>query len=114
MRKNDYLSAYHAFLHASWACDDRFNLLGAISCRKKAASVFSKLQTEKQKDEHLVLTQVDLLRRTGCFSHALQLLDSTSFTEERLLPCVEYERKLIALKDRHRHSTHEIEEFRKR
>lgn len=109
LRQGETLSAYHAFLHAAWACDDRHNLPGAVSCRRKAAALYSGLEKEAQNNSRLLLTQVDLLRRTGQFSAALQLLDAEEIEEERLLPYVRFERTLISQKDRKGHSTRDVE-----
>ena len=109
LRRKETLPAYHAFLHAAWACDDRHNLPGAVFCRRKATALYSALTEEDRKNSRLLLTQVDLLRRTGQFSGALQLLVAAEIEEERLLSYAQFERTLISRKDRRGHSTRDAE-----
>lgn len=108
LRQNAPLRAYHAFLHAAWVCDDRHNLPGAFACRKKAASLFVRLDESDQKNERLLITQIDLLRRTGKFSCALQLLDKTVLESAWACACAEYEMLLISKKDHCAHSQAEV------
>lgn len=99
LHKKRLVKAYYAFLHAAWVFDDERNKDAAISCRKKAISLFSLIIEEKSIDEEIVLVQADMLRRVSKFSKVKELLENFCFHSTDHQVISDYQMMLCEQKD---------------
>ena len=75
--------AFHALLHAAWACDDAGEEENAVRCRTLALDLVTALIDRKEDDlETLHLMKADLLRRTGRFAELKARYEGFTFGEE--------------------------------
>ena len=100
-----YSDAAWDVIGASWVCDDENNLDLSTKCRKKAIKLINKANNNNQKfiDQKGAseLITADLMRRSGMFQEALDLLLSLKIEEfdEIIREVVKYEKNLIKKKD---------------
>lgn len=96
LRENDKQHAYDAFLHAAWALDDANDKEGASICRNKAIALFN---VDLCDNPNLQLRHIDLLRRVGKFSKAINLIDSLDFEDDLMNKVANFQKKLSEIKD---------------
>ena len=67
--------AFHAVLHAAWACDDEEDCENAVRCRRIAMELADRLIEENRDDDEvratLSLMKTDFMRRAGMFDEVL-------------------------------------------
>lgn len=102
-RKRDL--AFHAVLHAAWACDDAGDTKNAINCRKLAI-----LQLEKRtdKDENLKVQKADLLRRAGLFEELAAEYGGLKFKDEKMQKIIEFQLEKAEQKDSGRYTVADV------
>ncbi|MBP0031461.1 hypothetical protein [Roseofilum sp. Guam] len=68
-------------IHAAWICDNKKNLDAAISCRKKAILLINQANLHSQQIAGEIGSSeaitIDLMRRSGQFKQALELIKKT-------------------------------------
>lgn len=109
----DYASAAWSIINAAWICDDEKNTESAKKCRNKAVNMILKTL---EKGQQFAAQQgadtailIDLLRRTGRFSAAKQLIATKrdEIQEEIILKVLAFQEKLIARCDEASHTVDE-------
>lgn len=98
LKEKSRLSAYEAFLHAAWQCDDFYDAAGATACRKKAIRLYNRRLFGK--NPNLKLRHVDLLRRAGMFREALEFLESFELEDAVMKNVARFQKELCVLRDR--------------
>ncbi|MPM74221.1 hypothetical protein SDC9_121206 [bioreactor metagenome] len=69
----DEMTAFHALLHAAWACDDNHDALGARKCRRRALAIANGLLSDPlYYSDPLAVIRIDLLRRIRQFDTVQQ------------------------------------------
>lgn len=96
LRENDKQHAYDAFLHAAWALDDTDDKEGAVICRNKAIAL---VDGDLFDNHNFLLRHVDLLRRTGRFYEAINLVDSLAFEDDLMNKVSKFQKRLSQIKD---------------
>ncbi len=86
----DIEEAFHAVLHAAWACDDVEDLENAVDCRKKAIVEIDKL-IERRKEEELMVIRADLLRRSKQFDLLIKEYQDIVLSEELLNQIIKFQ-----------------------
>ena len=97
LREDDRLEAYDAFLHAAWASDDSGDAEGAVSCRNKAIMLYDDKLFKK--NPNLALRHIDLLRRAGRFTDAINFCKSMVFEDELMQKVAKFQEELSSIKD---------------
>ena len=91
-------AAFHALLHAAWACDDAGDRKRAVFCRKSALTLLRELEKAKS-DPNLILLQADLLRRAGCFTELKDTYKNVSLGNERMDRIIAFQLKKASVRD---------------
>ena len=103
--KNDFPRAIWTTIHAAWACDDSGNNESAKQCRIKAVELIknavSRGQTISNEPGADIALTVDLLRRSGQFDEALQMIErkETEIKNTTIRKILKFHRKLISRAD---------------
>ena len=97
LKEDDRLEGYNAFLHAAWASDDADDTTGAALCRNKAISLYDGKLFKKNKN--LALRHIDLLRRAGRFTDAINFCNSITFEDELMQKVANFQLKLSSFKN---------------
>ena len=101
----DYVSAAWSLIHAAWVCDDEAKPESAKKCRCRAANMILKARKAKQniadQDGADVAILVDLLRRAGNFSEAMELIrrERSKIKEDVIMKILNYQEYLVDLGD---------------
>jgi len=98
LNEKSILSAYDAFLHAAWCCDDFNDNEGASLCRRKAVALYDRRLFGK--NSNLKLRHVDLLRRAGMFDEALEFIDTLELEEGLMQSIARFQKELSLIGDR--------------
>jgi len=106
-------AAWHA-IRAAWICDDEKTLVYSKICRKMAIELFDRAKTKRQvPSEQLDLIDtitLDLMRRAELFQEASTLIDSllSRQIDETLKRIIEYQGRLIRVKNTDAHTASEV------
>ncbi len=92
--------AFHALLHAAWACDDAKDQGSATAVRNMAIDIADRLLESDDLDwaETLSLIRADLLRRTSRFDEMLDKYKSARYENDLLNGIVDFEKELARRK----------------
>ena len=92
--------AFHALLHAAWACDDAHDRKTAIAFRKKAASMLESFDEEMEPSgEKRKVMHADILRRAKMFSEVIEKFSDEKLEDETLDQILTFEIDRAVLKD---------------
>ena len=111
--KGDLPRAIWTTIHAAWACDDSKNNESAKKCRIKAVELIknaeSNGQTITDEPEADIAITVDLLRRSGQFNEALQIIEQNhgEIKGEIIGKVLEFQKELILRSDDQCHTANE-------
>lgn len=112
----DYSGATWALIHASWVCDDSDHASQAKLCRKKAVDMFAIAEEQgqqvlKQEGANTAIL-VDLLRRSGQFEQARQVIEKQRgrISDDIIASVLEFQTVLIDKKDLTCHTIYEAHE----
>jgi hypothetical protein len=104
--ENGYLvQATWTTIHAAWACDDAGDYDSAKKCRMKAVKLIKEVgligQTIADEPEAEIAITVDLLRRSGQFNEALQMIGQkqSKIKDEIIRKVLKFQKKLILRSD---------------
>ncbi|MDO5575721.1 MAG: hypothetical protein Q4F84_01465 [Fibrobacter sp.] len=107
-----------AAVFGAWICDDNGFRDGAVICRKKAVSLFTKAikngETFAENPDQQKIYIIDLLRRASDFDKALKLCDTELEKKDdnrELIDYFDFERELVLKNDCSCHSDSTIEEM---
>jgi len=109
----DYSAATWALIYAAWVCDDSGHASQATACRKRAADMLAIAEEQGQQMLHQegadTAVLVDLLRRSGQFEKARQVIEKRrgSISEDIIAYVLDFQ---IALIDKQDLSCHTIDE----
>jgi hypothetical protein len=108
----NYVKSAWSYIHAAWACDDAEVNDPAKVCRIKAVSMIQNAIESGQKltdDGSDTAVQVDLLRRSGRFKEAQELIATkqSEITNNIILQALAFEEKLISIGDEACHTISE-------
>lgn len=97
----DHRGAFHAALHAAWACDDDRMVKKAVACRKLALDYVNQVldQPEVENAEQLLVQRMDVMRRAGLFDRMILEYDGMELSEEILTRIQNFQLERARAKD---------------
>ena len=114
LQQQKFSTAAWQAIEAAWICDDKDNTDSAKKCREEALLLIEKGRSNKQflskQKGASEAINIDLLRRTGRFEEAFELVQKTKTMEleEILKQIIEFEEELIRSGDVAVHTIDEV------
>jgi hypothetical protein len=107
-KTNQTEDAMYNVLYAAWDCDDNENVEKAQECRNMALSLINRVLLLSTEIIRLYVIKLDLLRRTGNFTDAIEIAKEFIF-DRGLLAVAKLQTRLCQEKDTKAHTFDEIE-----